>query len=230
MKIKYMDKKLIWVLLLCFFLLLVYLKATSDPLLPFLKGTPLELIFQTWDSGSSLIKDLCIGFLVSIIFWIINIYIPSKKIIEAKKERLNRALFLILEAFEGNPFHHDKHYIHCRELNIMDLDAIRIIKTSLDNKKIHGSLGEKSFYEICNESFDLFKFLSIAANEISPSHGALWDSITRNIAVIGRSYDEWFKIRADDGIQEGVDYSSGTLWLNLTEILESLEKWLELNK
>lgn len=230
MKLKIVDKQLTLVLIFCFFALLIYLKANDDPIMPILKNTPFEVAFQKWETGSSLIRDLCIGFLVSTIFWIFNIYIPKKKEIKEKEARLNKALFLILESFEGNPFHHDKHYIHCRELNIIDVDAIKVIKRNLDSRKIYGSLGEKAFFEICSESYELFKFLSIAANEISPMHGALWDSITRNITVIGRMQNIWFEERAKDGIKVGVDYSKGTLWLNLTEILESMEKWLELKK
>ena len=56
----------------------------------------------------------------------------------------------------------------------------------------------------------------------------LWDSITRNITRIGKQYPDWVDARKKDGCRVGVDYSSGALWLNLTEILESGEKWLKL--
>ncbi|WP_180182821.1 hypothetical protein [Acinetobacter sp. YH01020] len=223
------DRQLILVIILCTFALFLYVKTSDDPLIDFLNGSCIESLFLKLEIGNSLLKDLSIGILVSTIFWTFNNYLPSRKLINQKIGRLNRALYLILESFKGNPFHHDKHYINCRELNINDLSAIKHIKELLDSKKIYGSMGEKCFFEICSESYDLFKFLSIAANEISPEHGALWDSLTRNITVIGRLYDQWFEDRAKEGIKAGVDYSKGTLWLNLTEILEALEKWMELN-
>lgn len=224
------DRQPLGVFALCLIALFLYIKTNDDPLLPFLDGSCIEFLFLKWETGNSLTRDLSIGFLVSIIFWIFNVYLPSNRAMAQKKGRLNRALFLILESFQGNPYHHDKHYIHCRELSFIDLEAIKTIKDSLDKKEIYGSLGEKAFYEICSESYDLFKFLSIAANEISPMHGALWDSITRNITVIGRMHDQWSKDKAKDGYKIGVDYSKGTLWLNLTEILESMEKWMGINK
>lgn len=230
MKKLFKDKQLVTVILLCLVSVILYLKTNDDPIIAILEGTFLESVFYKFDTGNSLIKDLSIGILVSTIFWLFNVYLPEKKKIKEKVGRLNRALFLILESFEGGMFHHDKHYIHCRELDSIDINTIRIIKNSLDSKTIFGSLGEKAFYEICSESYDLFKFLGIAANEISPMHGALWDSLTRNITVIGKSCDKWFDDRAKDGIKSGVDYSKGTLWLNLTEILESMEEWMKLNK
>lgn len=230
MKKIFRDKQLAIIIILCIVSVILYLKTNDDPLIEMLKGTLFESWFYKFEVGNSLLKDLSIGILVSTIFWLFNVYLPEKKKIKEKVGRLNRALFLILESFEGGMFHHDKHYIHCRELNPIDLNTIGLIKDSLNSKQIYGSLGEKAFYEICDESYELFRFLSIAANEISPNHGALWDSITRNITVIGKGHNKWFEDRKNDGLKIGVDYSRGTLYLNLTEILESMEKWMELNK
>lgn len=223
------DQQLLMVVVFCLFALFLYIKTCDDPLITFLSGSFIEGLFLKFETGNSLIKDLSIGILVSTIFWTFNSYLPSKKLIDEKISRLNRALYLILESFKGNPRHHDKHYIHCKELNNNDLEQIENIKKLLDSGKIYGSMGEKCFFEICSESYELFKFLSIAANEISPKHGALWDSLTRNITVIGRLHPYWFESRVNDGVKVGVDYSNGILWLNLTEILESMEKWMELN-
>lgn len=224
------DKQLIVVSLICIFSVTIYLKTNDDPIITSLRNTCFESAFLKFENGNGLFKDLSIGILVSTIFWFFNVYLPEKKKIREKIGRLNRALYLILESFEGNAFHHDKHYIHCREINENDKSKINEIKQKLDSKTIYGTLGEKAFFEICSESFELFKFLSIAANEISPKHGALWDSLTRNITQIGKLHDKWFEDRKNDGIKTGVDYSRGTLWLNLTEIFESMEDWMKLNK
>ena len=228
MKFKFPDKQLFLISLFCFFALLVYLKANDDPIMPIMKDTMWEVVFQRWDTGSSLVKDLCIGILVSTIFWIFIVYLPENNAVKAKKKRLNRALFLIIEACGGNPWHWDKHYIHCKELSFEDLPELINIKKLLDKGELYGGLGEKAFFETCYENYEIFRFLSIAANEISPEHGALWDSITRNITRIGKQYPDWVDARKKDGCRVGVDYSSGALWLNLTEILESGEKWLKL--
>ncbi|WP_284115677.1 hypothetical protein [Acinetobacter pittii] len=224
------DKQLMVVTLISIFSGIIYLKTNDDPVILSLRNTYFESVFLKFENGNGLFKDLSIGILVSTIFWFFNVYLPEKKKNREKIGRLNRALYLILESFEGNVFHHDKHYIHCREINENDNARIKEIKQQLDSKSIYGTLGEKAFFEICSESFELFKFLSIAANEISPKHGALWDSLTRNITQIGKLHDKWFEDRKNDGFKTGVDYSRGTLWLNLTEILESMEKWMKLNK
>lgn len=225
------DKKLWLIVLLCLFIILSYLKTSDDPIHPIIANTILEPVFIKFEAGNNLLKDMLMGVLVSIIFWVFNIYLPQKKDSKRKVMRLNKALKLVLESFdkECGVSHWDKHYVKCDPLGLGDLTLIMEVKESLENNKIFETLGEKYFYEICHESSHLYYFLSISASELSPEHGALWDSITRNVRRIADIYPDWFERRRVDGFKVGKDYSNGELWLNLTEFLENLERWINLN-
>lgn len=232
MKKIFKDKQLLLVITLCVVATVLYLKTNDDPLISILRGTFLESYFYKFETGNSLLKDLSIGILVSSIFWLFNVYLPEKKKIKGKVERLNKALKLILESFgdESGMHHWDKHYTHCAPLSEDDLLLISRVRKMLNDKDIYGLLKEKYFYEICSESSDLYYFLSISASELSPEHGELWDSITRSVKRVADIYPQWCSFREEDGYQAGKDYSNGLLSLNLTEFLESLEKWIKLNK
>lgn len=226
-----MNKSSIRVGLLCLIALILYLKASDDPILPFLSGTYLEPMFLRFDVGNSILKDLSIGILVSTIFWYFNVHLPSQRTRLNNINRLNRALKLILEANDGNPYHWDKHYIHCKPLGENDLETIKNIRLKIESGEIYNSLAEKTFYETCNESYEIFRFLSIAANEISSEHGGLWDSLTRNITQIGKFQPEYQKKKIESGWEFGdkrVDFSQGKFRLNMIEIMEKLEKWIKL--
>lgn len=219
-------------IIFCLFMGLLYLKTNDDPLIDVLSGTFFEPMFMQFSTGNSLGQNFCIGILVSSIFWFFNIYIPEKKCEKERRIRLDKALKLVLESFDEEVSHHhwDKHYIHCRPLAEQDRVLIIKVRNSLNNKEIFGTSGEKFFYEICHESSQLYYFLSISANELSPKHGELWDSLTRSVRRVADIYPVWLKRREVDGFKVGVDYSNGELRINLMEFLWSLETWLELNK
>lgn len=110
------HKSIILISLVCFIALFFYLKANDDPIWILIRETRLESWFYQFYNANSLIKDISIGILVSTIFWFFNIYLPEIKARKQKIERLNRALKLILEAHDGNPYGWDKHYLHCEPL------------------------------------------------------------------------------------------------------------------
>ncbi|MDC4850899.1 hypothetical protein NQ857_16620 [Acinetobacter baumannii] len=224
------DKQLILIFILCGLALLFYFKANDDPIWPYLKGTWFESSFYKWDTGSSLVRDLCIGILVSTVFWVFNVYLPEKRDRKRKLSRLNRALKLILEAKNGNPFGWDKHYIYCNPLDYSDIADIQELTQSINSGKIYNTLAEKAFYELCNESYEMFRILSIAANEISAEHGALWDSMTSNISQIGKFHPDYFEKIQKSGWKLGdepIDFSEGLFKLNMIELLEKMEQWIK---
>lgn len=226
------KKQLYSMVVLCLVSLLVYFKTSSDPIFSLIQGTFLESFFYQFAEGNNILNALSIGILVSSIFWYLNIYLPENRVKNSKLKRLNKALMLIIEAKNGNPYSWDKHYIHCLPFEKKHLIFLKEVKDQLDNKKIYNSLAEKAFYEICESSFELFNFLSITANEVSPKHGELWDSMARNIAQIGKFYPEFHRKKIDSGWRLGdkkQDFSSGLFELNMTELLEKIEKWIDLD-
>lgn len=227
-----MQKTLLNISILCMFTVLLYIKSNDDPLLPILKGSCIEFIFLKFETGNSLIRDLSLGILVSTIFWTFNVYLPEKKRELKKVNRLNRALKLILEAKNGNQYHWNKPYIYCEPLSENDFKDISDLKYRIKNKKVYNTLAEKALYEVCSESFELFRFLSVAANEISAEHGALWDSICRNITQLGKFNSKYHKAIQDTNWKLGddiIDFSEGIFELNMVELLEKMEIWIKLN-
>ena len=232
-KIKFLyekNKQIALICLVCLFVLL-YLKTSTDPVSQLIKNTPAEIWFYQFEEGNSLLNNISLGILISTIFWFFNVYLPERKVKKAKLERLGKALMLIVEAKNGNPFGWDKHYIYCNPLNEKHKNILMGIRTKIATGEIDNSLEEKAFYEICEASYELFTFLSIAANEISPNRGELWDSMTRNITQIGKFYPIFHKRKIESGWKLGdkrKDFSGGLFELNMIELLNKMEKWIEM--
>jgi hypothetical protein len=55
------------------------IKSSSEPILPILSGTWIELLFQQFDTGNSIIFDLSIGFIVSVFFYLLVVWLPDKQ-------------------------------------------------------------------------------------------------------------------------------------------------------
>ena len=55
------------------------LKSSDEPVLGLFINTPIETIFGQFASGNSIIFNVSIGFLVSIIFYILVVWIPDKR-------------------------------------------------------------------------------------------------------------------------------------------------------
>ena len=224
------DKELIAAVFLIIILLFLYLKSSNDPIVALIQDTFLESWFLQFSQGNNVIKDLSLGILVSLVFWLFNVYLPQEKIKKAKIERLNKAIKLILEANEGSQFSWDKHYLFCSPVTKKDIATIKNIRSKLSNKNFYNTLIEKTIYEVCSESTETFRFLSLVANEISPKDGALWDSITRNIEQIGNFNKEYHEKKIASGWKLGdpqIDFSTGLLELNLIEMLDKIEQWIE---
>jgi hypothetical protein len=55
------------------------LKTSNEPILPVFENTWAEPLFQKFTTGNTIIFDLSIGFLISVIFYIIVVYLPERK-------------------------------------------------------------------------------------------------------------------------------------------------------
>lgn len=152
------KRQVVLIALVCLTSLLLYFKSSSEPISELIKGSRLEVWFYQFGEGNNLLNNVSLGILVSTTFWFFNVFLPEEKARKSKLQRLNRVLKLILEANEGSPFKWDKHYLYCDPLSKVDLANIKKVRELIHNQKIHCTLIEKSFYEICNESYELFRF------------------------------------------------------------------------
>jgi hypothetical protein len=68
---------ILWTLtIFCIFLAL---KSSNEPVLEIFKTTPIETSFRQFSTGNSIIFNLSIGFLVSIIFYLLIVWIPDRR-------------------------------------------------------------------------------------------------------------------------------------------------------
>ncbi len=66
-------------LLLTLVSVLLIFKTSNEPILPMFQGGFIEDVFQRFTLSNELIYDLSIGYIVSVIFYLIVVYIPEKK-------------------------------------------------------------------------------------------------------------------------------------------------------
>jgi len=58
---------------------LLAFKASNEPILSIFQGTWVESFFQQFDTGNSIIFGLSIGFLVSVFFYILVVWLPNRR-------------------------------------------------------------------------------------------------------------------------------------------------------
>ncbi|BAX81469.1 hypothetical protein [Labilibaculum antarcticum] len=80
--LKYLYKRksesiVLWILTIISVFLIF--KSSDDPLLPLFEGGIFESIFYQFSYGNIIIQTITLGFLVSLIFYLIVVYIPAKR-------------------------------------------------------------------------------------------------------------------------------------------------------
>jgi len=81
-KIKfYIERKYLYIFLLSLTIisLICVILTSNDPIIGFFKGSIIEKIVQKFSFTNSFIYDISIGFLVSVIFYFIVVYIPQRQ-------------------------------------------------------------------------------------------------------------------------------------------------------
>jgi len=75
------ERRVVTILLWIFTLLAIFLiiKTSNDPIIGFLKGSFIEDLFQQFSSANSFISEISVGYLVSVIFYVIVVYLPEKQ-------------------------------------------------------------------------------------------------------------------------------------------------------
>ncbi|MFZ4741694.1 MAG: hypothetical protein ACOYLE_11075 [Bacteroidales bacterium] len=77
----YFDRRRIYIILwfLSFVSTILVIKTTNEPVIGFIKGTFIEKYLHQFSCANTVINDLSIGFLVSVIFYLIVVYSPDKQ-------------------------------------------------------------------------------------------------------------------------------------------------------
>ncbi|RXQ96292.1 hypothetical protein EO244_05525 [Ancylomarina salipaludis] len=81
-RLKYLYKRKsegIFLWILTFISVFLIIKSSDDPLLPLLEGGIFESIFHQFSYGNLIVQTISLGFVVSLIFYLIVVYIPNKR-------------------------------------------------------------------------------------------------------------------------------------------------------
>jgi len=118
--LKYIERNLIWGLLVVSVFLLF--KSSDESVISLVKDTALAPVFYQFSNGNSIIFNLSVGYIVSLMFYIIVVVIPEYREKKSLKNKLGQAVSFVFEAFFherrdfGIMFHWSKHIVHCKPI------------------------------------------------------------------------------------------------------------------
>ena len=77
----YIERRYIYIILWILTAVSIFLviKTSNSPIIPILRSTFIEKLFQQFYYDNSLLYDIAIGYLVSVIFYVIVVYLPEKQ-------------------------------------------------------------------------------------------------------------------------------------------------------
>jgi len=218
MILKFIENKLIWWLF--FVAVFLLFKSSDEVLVTFLSESPIARIFYQFESGNSIIFNLCIGYIVSLIFYVLVVYMPERRAKQELKEELGQAVSFVFEAFFHNRkdlgimFHWSKHLVHCKPIG-KHLNDLERYKTDANFKTLGGAKANLLVQSV-HEVLPTFEQLVPVAFQISHKHAMLWISLTNSVRQIATLYD----VPVDDR-----DW--GILDLNLGEFVDYVGKFYD---
>ncbi len=218
--LKFIEKRLIWCLFIIALLLLF--KSSDELLVSVLSNSPVARVFNQFETGNSIVFNLCIGYIVSLIFYVLVVYIPERRTKQELKEELGQAVSFVFEAFFHDRkdlsimFHWSKHLINCKPIG-EHLNHIERFKANASFKKMDGAKANMMVQSV-HEVLPTFEQLVPVAFQVSHKHAMLWLSITNSVRQISTLY----YVPTDDR-----DW--GVLDLNLSEFVDYVGKFYDVS-
>ncbi|WP_445947033.1 hypothetical protein, partial [Shewanella sp.] len=135
----FLKKNLIWFLfVISLFLLLI---SSNEALPKIFHDNFIGGLFSQFSVGNTIIFNLSIGYIVSLIFYVLVVVIPEKRKNKELKEKLGQPISFVLEAFcydksiLNGIFHWSKHVINCRPIS-EHLGDLNQFKNDANYKKL----------------------------------------------------------------------------------------------
>ena len=206
---KQIERKLIWILFVLSILLL--LKSSDERVVSVIENPFVKSTFYQFSNGNSIIFNLSIGYIVSLIFYLIVVAIPEYRTKQELKNQLGQAISFVFEAFFHDKrdvsimFHWSKHIVNCKHIN-EHLKCIERFKLDANYKRL-GAAKAKMLVQSVHEVMPTFEQLVPVAFQISHKHAMLWLSMTNSLRQIATLYEP----------DEALDW--GILDLNLGEFV-----------
>ncbi|MEH0377529.1 hypothetical protein [Vibrio cholerae] len=183
---KIIEKILIWSFLVIAVFLLF--KSSDEPLIFLLSDNILGKMFYKFELGNSIIFNLCIGYIVSLLFYLLVVVMPEKRKQKELTNELGQVVSFMLEAFFLDRrdisivFHWSKHAIHCKNIN-EHLEQFERFKQHASYKRL-GDMKAICLVQSAHEILPTFEQLVPVAFQISYKHAMLWISLTNSIRQI----------------------------------------------
>lgn len=215
---KFIENKLIWWLFLIavFFLF----KSSDEMLVSFLRESPIAGIFYQFKSGNSIIFNLCIGYIVSLIFYMLVVYVPERRSKRELKNELGQVVSFVFEAFFHDRngidmvFHWSKPLINCKPIG-KHLDNLERFRRDANFKSL-GKVKANLLVHSAHEVLPTFEQLVPVAFQVSHKHAMLWISLTNSMKQIAS---------LSDVAPEDIDWE--ILDLNLSEFVDYVGKFYD---
>ncbi|CAH7119189.1 hypothetical protein VCHA49P381_10627 [Vibrio chagasii] len=217
---KNIEKILIWSFLAISVFLLF--KSSDEPLIYLLSDTFVGEALYKFELGNTIIFNLCIGYIVSLFFYLLVVVIPEKRKQKELTEELGQVISFMLEAFFhdrrdfGIVFHWSKHAIHCKNIN-EHLKQFDRFKKDASYKRL-GEMKAICLVQSAHEILPTFEQLVPVAFQVSYKHAMVWISLTNSIRQIASLNDV-----------EASDRDWGILDLNLGEFVEYVGQFYDVN-
>ncbi|EGR0072859.1 hypothetical protein ACWOKL_004315 [Vibrio vulnificus] len=188
---KYIERKLIWVLLAVSTFLLF--KSSDESVISLIEDTALAPVFHQFTNGNSIIFNLSVGYIVSLMFYVIVVVIPEYREKQSLKNELGQAVSFVFEAFFherrdlGILFHWSKHIVHCKPID-EHLKVIDKFKSDASYERLDAAKANMLVQSV-HEVLPTFEQLVPVAFQISHRHAMLWLSMTNSLRQIASLYE-----------------------------------------
>ncbi|OBT25764.1 hypothetical protein A9266_21800 [Vibrio tasmaniensis] len=188
---KYIERTLIWILLVLSTLLLF--KSSNESVISLIKDTTLAPAFYQFANGNSIIFNLSVGYIVSVMFYIIVVVIPERREKQSLKNELGQAVSFVFEAFFherrdlGIMHHWSKHIVHCKPIG-EHLKVIDKFKSDSSYERLDAAKANMLVQSV-HEVVPTFEQLVPVAFQISHRHAMLWLSMTNSLRQIASLYE-----------------------------------------
>lgn len=188
---KYIERTLIWMLLVLSTLLLF--KSSDESVISLVKNTTLAPAFYQFTNGNSIIFNLSVGYIVSVMFYIIVVVIPVRREKQSLKNELGQAVSFVFEAFFhgrrdlGIMHHWSKHIVHCKLIG-EHLKVIDQFKSDSSYERLDAAKANMLVQSV-HEVLPTFEQLVPVAFQISHRHAMLWLSMTNSLRQIASLHE-----------------------------------------
>lgn len=217
---KIIEKILIWMFLAVAVFLLF--KSSDEPLITLLSDSLVGEALYKFELGNSIIFNLCIGYIVSLFFYLLVVVIPEKRKQKELTQELGQVVSFMLEAFFHDRrdfsivYHWSKHAIHCKNID-EHLKQYDRFKQDANYKQL-GEMKAICLVQSAHAILPTFEQLVPVAFQISYKHAMLWISLTNSIRQISSLNDV-----------EVADRDWGILDLNLEEFIVYVGKFYDVS-